>query len=291
MSPVRLASLQPSVALTLSALGRLDLLCACTRYCVEALPQLAALPLLHDSWSFGGNPGDLRSAQATLKLARPDLLLASVPYRTETLAAILRSGYPVLALAPRTLADVLADIRLIASVADAIPEATTVIASMEATLEGVRTYTSTASTRPLVYCEEWGKPLIRSQPWVAELIETAHGRFLGTPGAHTTPDEVAAADPDLLVFAWCGAGNRVPLARVIAQRGWNHLRAVRERRVVCIPDHLLNTPAPTLLDGLACLASALHPHLYPPHPDLVTLPLSPDPPSPDPLPDPREPQP
>ena len=268
---MRLASLQPSVALTLSALGRLDLLCACTRYCVEALPELAGLPLLHDSWSFGGNPQDLRSAQATLTIARPDLLIASVPYRTETLAAILRSGYPVLALAPRTLADVLADIRLVASVAGASTEAITLIASMEATLEGVRTYTATAPTRPVVYCEEWGKPLIRSQPWVAELIETAHGQFLGSPGAHTTPDEVAAADPDLLVFAWCGAGSRVPLARVIAQRNWGDLRAVRERRVVCIPDHLLNTPAPTLLEGLACLASAMHPQLYAPHPAVVTL--------------------
>ena len=268
---MRLASLQPSVALTLAALGRLDLLCACTRYCVDALPQLAALPTLHDSWSFGGNPVDLRSAQATLRAAAPDLLIASVPYRTETLAAILRSGYPVLSLSPRTLADIFADIRLIASVSQASAQANILIAGMEGTLEGVRAYTATAVARPLVYCEEWGKPLIHSQPWVANLVEAAHGRFLGIPGAHTTPDEVAAADPDLLVFAWCGTGNRVPLARVIAQRNWQNLRAVRERRVVCIPDHLLNTPAPTLLQGLACLAAAMHPALYPPHPDIVTL--------------------
>lgn len=272
-TPVRIASLQPSVALTLAALDRLDTLCACTRYCLEALPELKerGLPVLPDSWSFGSQPHELRAAQAALALAAPELLIASVPYRTETVTALLRSGFPVLALAPQTLADVFADIRLIASVACANEAAETLIASARARLQGVRTYTETAAGRPAVYCEEWGKPLIRSQPWVAELIETAHGRFVGTPGAHATPDEIAAADPDVLVFAWCGAGNRVPLRRVVAQRGWQHLRAVRERRVYCIPDQLLNTPAPVLLEGLACLAAAMHPELYPPHPELIRL--------------------
>lgn len=270
---VRIASLQPSVALTLASLGRLDTMCACTRYCLEALPELRdrGLPVLPDSWAFGSHPQELRSAQAALALAAPDLVIASVPYRIETVTALLRSGFPVLALAPRTLADVFADIRLIASVIGASEAAGTLIASAQATLQGVRTYTGIATERPTVYCEEWGKPLIRSQPWVAELIETAHGQFLGTPGAHATPDEVAAADPDVLVFAWCGAGNRVPLSRVIAGRGWQHLRAVRERRVFCVPDQLLNTPAPVLLQGLACLSAALHPGLYPPHPELIQL--------------------
>ncbi len=40
---MRIASLQPSITLTLHALGRLDLLCACTRYCIEALPELAVM--------------------------------------------------------------------------------------------------------------------------------------------------------------------------------------------------------------------------------------------------------
>lgn len=270
---VRIASLQPSVALTLAALGRLDAVCACTRYCLEALPELRerGLPVLPDSWSFGSQPHELRAAQAALALAAPELVIASVPYRTETITALLRSGFPVLALAPRTLADVFTDIRLIASVSGANGAAEMLIASAEARIEGVRTYTETAAERPAVYCEEWGKPLIRSQPWVAELVETAHGRFVGTPGAHATPDEIAAANPDVLIFAWCGAGNRVPLRRVIAQRGWQQLRAVRERRVYCIPDELLNTPAPVLLEGLSCLAAAVHPELYPPHPELIRL--------------------
>ena len=80
---MRIASLQPSITLTLHALGRLDLLCACTRYCIEALPQLAArnLPILQDSWSFD-RPGNDYPGNDHPNSARPsnlDLLHATRP--------------------------------------------------------------------------------------------------------------------------------------------------------------------------------------------------------------------
>jgi iron complex transport system substrate-binding protein len=257
---MRIASLQPSITLTLAALDRLDALCAITKYCLEALPELAArnLPILHDSWT---------ADTTEILAAKPDLVIASVPYRMESLAAILKSGLPVLALAPHSLADIYADTRLIAAHVQADPEL--VIANMQRVIADTRARTEHLP-RPLIYCEEWGKPLIHSQHWVAELVEAAGATFLGTPGSHTTPEEVAAADPDVLIFAWCGAGDRVPLDRVIAQRNWHELRAVRNHRVHCIPDEYLNTPAPTLLEGLACIAAAAHPTLHPPHARIIT---------------------
>ena len=264
---MRIASLQPSIAITLAALDRLDTLCACTKYCVEFLPELAmrALPILHDSWSFD-KPGNLEA----LVTARPDLVIASVPYRMESLAAILKTGLPLLALAPHNLADIANDIRLLASVVDRRQAGEDVVRRIQHAIEAVRSKAA-AAPRPLVYCEEWAKPLIRSQHWVAELVEAAGGTYLGTPGSHATPEEIAAADPDVLLFAWCGAGDRVPLARVIEQRHWHHLRAVKNSNVFCIPDEFLNTPAPTLLDGLACIATAMHPKFFPAHPRMIRL--------------------
>jgi iron complex transport system substrate-binding protein len=60
-----------------------------------------------------------------------------------------------------------------------------------------------------------------------------------------------------MVMAWCGAGDRVPLEKIIVQRGWESLRAVREGRVYCVNDEYLNTPGPTLLSGLHALEAAL----------------------------------
>jgi iron complex transport system substrate-binding protein len=261
---MRIASLQPSITLTLAALNKLDALCACTKYCLEALPELAAQNphILHDSWT--ANTEEILATQ-------PDLVIASIPYRMESLAAILKSGLPVLTLAPHSLADIYKDIRLIAAVIDAQPEAEALITQMQSTIESTREGSERRTQTPIVYCEEWGKPLIHSQSWVAELVEAAGGKYLGEPGAHTTAEAIAKDDPDVLLFAWCGAGNRVPLDRVIAQRNWQHLKAVRERRVFCIPDQFLNTPAHTLLQGLACIAATTHPHLHPPHRELVQL--------------------
>jgi iron complex transport system substrate-binding protein len=42
----------------------------------------------------------------------------------------------------------------------------------------------------------------------------------------------------------------------------------------CIPDEFLNTPAiPSLLDGLACIAAAIHPEIFPPPPRLRAIDL------------------
>jgi iron complex transport system substrate-binding protein len=252
---VRILSLQPSISLTLDRLGRLDLLAGCTRYCLEAVPALAGrnLPVVHDSWS--------TNAEELLPL-RPDLVIASVPYRQQSLEAILKAGVPVLLLAPRTLADIYQDIRLIAAVANAGPTAETLIAEMQAQLASIRALAATSPRRPSVYCEEWGKPLIHSQSWVRELVEAAGGEFLGDPGAITTAEAIAEVDPDVILTAWCGAGDRVPLERIVEQRNWRSLRAVQQQQVFCIRDELLNTPAHTLLHGLAAIAAALHPDLF-----------------------------
>jgi len=251
---LRVAALQPSVSLTLEHLGCLDSLVACTRYCLEAVPSLRErdLKVIADSWS--SNTEEILSAS-------PDLVLASVPYRMESLAAILKCGVPVLTLAPHSLADVYQDIRLLGDILHAQDRATAVVEEMKGVVASTRDAAATAEKR-VVYCEEWGKPLIHSQTWVAELVAAAGGQFLGQPGSVTDAAAIAAQDPDVLVFAWCGAGDRVPLGRVIEKRQWQRLRAVREGRVYCIPDEFLNTPAPNLMQGLRALAGVIHPEIF-----------------------------
>ena len=251
---LRVAALQPSVSLTLDHLDCLDSLVACTRYCLQAVPSLRErnLKVIADSWS--SNTEEILSAS-------PDLVLASVPYRLASLAAILKCGVPVLTLAPHSLADVYQDIRLLGDILHAQDRAAAVVEEMMSVFASTQEAAATAEKR-VVYCEEWGKPLIHSQTWVAELVSAAGGRFLGKPGSVTDADAVAARDPDVLVFAWCGAGDRVPLERVIEKRKWQLLRAVREGRVYCVPDEFLNTPAPNLLQGLRALAGVIHPEIF-----------------------------
>ncbi|HTM88345.1 MAG TPA: ABC transporter substrate-binding protein [Terriglobales bacterium] len=254
--PQRIVSLQPSASVILDALGTRRLLVACTKYCEEVLPGISQGRLVvADSWA---------SKAAEILAAQPELVIASVPYQLESVGEILKSGIPFLGLAPKTLDDIYRDIGMIAGIVGRPEAGVELIASMQNTIDAVREKVRAhGSGSPQVFCEEWGKPLIASQPWVAELVQAAGGEFVGQPGQQTTSQAVLARDPDYVIAAWCGAGDRVPLEKIVAQRSWGQMRAVREKHVYCIPDPWLNTPAPTLLQGLHAIAAILHPQLFP----------------------------
>lgn len=253
-TPRRVASLQPSATLTLRDLGLLDRLVACTKYCADVCPEVAdgSRVIVSDSWT---------AQSQQILAAHPDLVLASVPYQLDAVGEILKAGVRFLGLAPRTLSDIYADIAAIAGVMGVPDRGQIVIRAMQNSIEQVRERVGNAS-KLRAFCEEWGKPIIASQPWVAELMEAAGGVFAGQPGQTITAEEIAAAQPDVILAAWCGAGDRVPLEKIVEQRGWAELPAVRAKRVFCINDALLNTPATCLLGGMRAIAWALHPELF-----------------------------
>ena len=210
--------------------------------------------IIADSWT---------SKASEILAAKPDLVIAAVPYQEAAVIEILKAGIRFLGLAPRTLDDIYADIALISGVVGASERGAQVIVDMQAAIAGVRHKTATLP-RKRVFCEEWGRPVIASQPWVAELVEAAGGEFLAEPGKHCSTEEIAQLDPEVIVAAWCGAGDRVPLAKIASERGWSETTAVRNSQVYCISDELLNTPAPTLVAGLHALAGAIHPETLAP---------------------------
>jgi iron complex transport system substrate-binding protein len=253
-NPQRIVSLQPSATVILAELGLLDRLVACTKYCVDVCPAASwGRTIVADSWT---------ASASEILAARPDLVIAAVPYQERAVSEILRSGIRFLGLAPHSLADIYADIASIAGIMGAMEAGEEVIARMQREIEQVRE-TAQALERRKVFCEEWGKPLIASQPWVAELVAAAGGEFLGSPGKQIEPEAIRAANPDVVIAAWCGAGDRVPLGKIMQARGWAELRAVQQGRVYCIPDEWLNTPAPTLMNGLRAVAAAIHPEQFP----------------------------
>jgi iron complex transport system substrate-binding protein len=253
--PRRIACLQPSATVILDAIGALDRVVACTRYCADVVAGVAddSRTILADSWT---------ADTAQIVATKPDLVIASVPYQEKAVSEILKAGAPFLGLAPKSLADIYTDIAMIAGVVGESDRGYDVIDAMQRRIEEVRAR-ARGVERPRVFCEEWGKPLIASQQWVAELVEAAGGNFVGEPGRTASAEEMLRQNPDVFVAAWCGAGDRVPLEKIVAGRGWQQTSAATSGRVFCIRDEFLNTPAPTLLHGLEALAWAIHPELFP----------------------------
>ncbi|MGB8583354.1 MAG: ABC transporter substrate-binding protein [Candidatus Sulfotelmatobacter sp.] len=253
-SPHRIASLQPSATVILAAIGELARVVACTKYCADVVPEIVSQQcvILSDSWT--ANSEQIISAN-------PDLVIASVPYQEKAVIEILKAGTRFLGFAPKTIADIYMDITIIAGTVDASGPGNELIEAMRKRIEQFRMRTA-GLPRPRVFCEEWGKPLIASQAWVAELVDAAGGEFLGVPGKQISAEEVARMDPDVLIASWCGAGDRVPLEKIMDDRQWQQTCAARTARIFCIRDEYLNTPAPTLLHGLEALAFAIHPDVF-----------------------------
>jgi iron complex transport system substrate-binding protein len=253
-TPRRIVCLQPSATVILDRIGELGRVVACTRYCADVVPEAGngSRMILADSWT---------ADAAQITAAKPDLVIASVPYQEKAVSEILKAGAPFLGLAPKTLADIYTDIAIIAGAAGATDRGDEVIAAMQREIAEVHSRAA-ASTRPRVWCEEWGKPLIASQEWVAELVDAAGGEFVGTAGRQASTEDIGRLDPEVIIAAWCGAGDRVPLEKIISKRGWQQTTAAASGRVYCIRDEYLNTPAPTLLQGLRALAFAIHPEIF-----------------------------
>src|SRR3954466_12127188 len=154
--PRRIVSLQPSATVILKSLGALDRLVACTKYCVDVCPEVVGQAIVGDSWT---------AQSAQILAAHPDLVIASVPYQLEAVAEILKTGVPFLGLAPHSLDDIYKDLAIIARVVGEEQRGADAITAMREAIESLRKKSAGSTSRPKVYCEEWGKPMIHSQRW------------------------------------------------------------------------------------------------------------------------------
>jgi iron complex transport system substrate-binding protein len=259
MAPTRLriVSLVPSATNILSELGAAKCLIGVTRWCKDIVPAAAiqGLPTFADCWS---------ADAAKVAALKPDLVIGGVPYGPETVKGLLARGVRLLSTSPRTLADVFGDVRAIAGVVGRQKQGERIVAKMQAEVARISRQASQSRNRPRVYCEVWPHPLRTSEPWVAELVEAAGGRFIPTPaGRPVNSREVVAADPEIMVLAWAATGNRAGPETVRKRPGWKNVCALRTGRIHVIRDEWLNTPGPILMRGLRALAALIHPEIFP----------------------------
>jgi len=249
----RIVSLAPSATSILCKLGAKTHLVGVTRWCRDVAP-VGGLPTLGDCWRCDPN------AVAALQ---PELVIGSVPYRSEVIEGLLRRGLTFLAMNPRSLSDIHSDVTLLGRLVGREKQAKALNHRLRAQVRRVARQARRARDRPRVYCECWPKPLMTSPRWVEEMVELAGGRFVPAGGGRTvTPREVKAAQPEIIVLAWAACGMRVDAHKVLSRPGWRNLPAVRRSQIYVVSDESLNTPALPIAEGLERLARIIHPELF-----------------------------
>ncbi len=220
-----------------------------------------------------------------LAALEPDLILTQAACdvcaisATDVEAAVKKSGVQtrVLALSPASLADVFRDVLAVGEAMHALAKAREVVARLKARVASVAWRVGAMRGRhgrleacPTVAMIEWLDPPMAAGNWVPELVRLAGGNdVLGKAGAHShwiTWDDVAAADPDVVVLVPCGFTLDRTLAEANSAAVRPHLerlRAFRQGRCFAVDGHnLFNRPGPRLVDSLELLAEILHPGAF-----------------------------
>ena len=245
---MRIVSLAPSATSILCAIGAKKALVGVTKWCADVAP-VAGLPTLGDCWR-------MESVEAILALA-PTLVIGSVPYKQETVARLLEQPLNFLAMNPRTLADIENDIRLLAAITGKVPEGARLMGAMRAGFLNISKKIKKKRNRVRVYCEAWPNPRISSPPWVAEIVNIAGGDMIVPAGQKVSDEEVAAAQPEIIVLAWAATGEKADARQAYNVAAWKDVPAIRDKRVYVVRDELLNTPGPPLVSGAMELCKLL----------------------------------
>lgn len=199
----------------------------------------------------------------------PDLVLASlsVPGQETVVDGLDQANLPHITLAPKTLGEVIADIRRIGQALDAEARAEALIAAMEAELDRLGSLTADLKVRD-VYWEWWPKPPIAAggPGWMTEVIAHAGGTNILADREEESPkvtlEQIAQHDPDAVALCWQGSLQAVQSAERFKRReGWDTLAAAQASRILEMPEELYGRPGPRLLEGIRHLAVQLHPEL------------------------------
>src|SRR5438270_4662318 len=155
----RIVSLAPSSTSILCEIGARPLLVGVTKWCCDVAP-VAGLPQVGDCWHM--------ESVADIVTLQPTLVIGSVPYKQETVGKLLEQRFSFLAMNPRTIEDIYADIFLLGGITGKATGALALIRKMRSEFARLERASTKRKQRPKVYCEAWPNPRISSPPWVGE---------------------------------------------------------------------------------------------------------------------------
>jgi iron complex transport system substrate-binding protein len=262
MKPERIVSLCPSNTEILFALGLEERIVGVDSHSdypreVKKLPKVGP---------------DLRINMEKVKALDPDLIVASltVPGMERNIEALERMKLPYVVLNPQSIQETLDDILTLGEITKVLKEAHTLVEKINHTIESIKSETEKAQYRPRLYWEWWPKPLIAAcrLSWVNDMSEISGGLNIFSHIERTSSivavSEILNQNPDIALICWCGdkMQKRMREDKILTRDGWESIKAIRNKRVYCIPECLFGRPGPRIIDGLDMLSRIIHPEIF-----------------------------
>lgn len=202
---------------------------------------------------------------------KPDLVLTLVE-GNDFLQQMDQQGIKTLKLFPTSFDGTLKDISLIGQVTGTSDRAGVITSGMRERANAIVAKTKNAPKPVVVYELDASDP---TKPFVAgpagfygDLIPMAGGKNafddLKTAAGQVSAEQILARDPDVIILGDSLVPFNPQTPQMVKSRpGWSGIKAVKNNRIVVVDDNLVSRPGPRLADGLAQLAHAIHPELFP----------------------------
>jgi iron complex transport system substrate-binding protein len=201
---------------------------------------------------------------ALIRELAPDLVITQdlchvCAVSSEDVTRVRSLDAEVLALDPRTLAEVAESVRTVARRIGVAERGEAVANDMEGRIAAAAE--AVAGAEPVaVFVAEWLDPPFAAGHWLPEMVTAAGGADVlgraGQPSFPTTWDDVFAAGPEVIVAAACG----FDAARIAEEAAGMQFPC---RTVAVDANARYSRPAPRLAEGVEQLAHLLHPGLAP----------------------------
>jgi iron complex transport system substrate-binding protein len=208
----------------------------------------------------------LRELEPELIVTQALCSVCAVSYDdVRAIATELEPEPQVISLDPHTIGEVLGDARTIAKATDRKDAAVDLIRDASARIDRIRLAVRGAR-RVRVAALEWLDPPFAAGHWTPQLIEYAGGEdvlgFAGEPSEQRSWEEIALAQPDLVIVMPCGYDAEI--AHREAEMHREQLASLQAGEVVAVDAaSYFSRPGPRIVDGLELLAHIIHPELVP----------------------------
>jgi len=255
----RIISLSPQHTEILFALGLEEKVVAVTDFC-NYPPQAANIKKV------GGFTDTNIEILLTLQ---PDLVLAGSPHR-ELVQQLEERNIPVLAMEPRSLAEIYETIRLIGAAAGAEKAAGEMTGEIKEQVSIIQERLSSLSDeeRIPVYYELWYDPpmSVGNRSFIHEVITLAGGENIFADLDDNYPtvsaETVAQKNPRVILFSSDHGTVEAVREQYALRPGWDKINAYQENRIHSVDGDLFNRAGPRIGHAVETAAALFYPALF-----------------------------
>ncbi len=255
--PMRIIALAPSITEIIFDLDQQHRLVGATRYsnypvAAKQLPRVGSY---------------IRLDLERILSLRPDLCIAVKDGNPiAVVRRLMELGIPVYAVDPHNVTAVMETIRAIGGLLDAHKETKRLLTGMQVRIDRIRNRVANITNRPRVFLQIGISPMVSVGPntLADEMITIAGGQNVVEGKAQYpvfSKEQILGLAPDVYIITSMA---REKVFDDIKQewQQWQQMPAVRDSRIYLINSDLTDRPSPRLLDGLECIAAAIHPKLF-----------------------------